>query len=264
MNSEILLGVMIPFIGTTLGAACVYIMKNELKDKVQKGLSGFAVGVMVAASIWSLLMPAMDMVDLRLGRMAWLPAAVGFMAGIAFLLFLDSVIPHQHIDSEKPEGIKAESLRKTTMMVLAVIIHNIPEGMAVGVSFAGVIYGKGDLTMAAAMVLSIGIAIQNFPEGAIISMPLKAVGVSKHKAFGMGVFSGIVEPIAAIITILLSSIMVPILPYLLSFAAGAMMYVVVEELVPEATGEGQSHTNIGTIGFSLGFVVMMILDVMLG
>lgn len=264
MNAEILLGVMIPFIGTTLGAACVYIMKNELKDRVQKGLSGFAAGVMVAASIWSLLMPAMDMVNQKLGRMAWLPAAIGFMVGIIFLLFLDSVIPHQHIDSDKPEGIKAASLRKTTMMVLAVIIHNIPEGMAVGVSFAGVIYGKGGLTMAAAMVLSIGIAIQNFPEGAIISMPLKAVGVSKHKSFAMGVFSGIVEPIAAIITILLSSIMVPILPYLLSFAAGAMMYVVVEELVPEATGEGQSHTNIGTIGFSLGFVVMMILDVMLG
>lgn len=209
-------------------------------------------------------MPAMDMVEDKLGRMAWMPAAVGFLVGIAFLLFLDSVIPHQHIDSDHPEGIKAESLRKTTMMVLAVIIHNIPEGMAVGVSFAGVIYGKGDLTMAAAMVLSIGIAIQNFPEGAIISMPLKAVGVKKHKAFGMGVFSGIVEPIAAIITILLSSIMVPILPYLLSFAAGAMMYVVVEELVPEATGEGESHTNIGTIGFSVGFVVMMVLDVMLG
>ena len=264
MNSEILFGVMIPFIGTTLGAACVYIMRNGLKDKVQKGLSGFAAGVMVAASIWSLLMPAMDMVEDKLGRMAWMPAAVGFLVGIAFLLFLDSVIPHQHIDSDHPEGMKAESLRKTTMMVLAVIIHNIPEGMAVGVSFAGVLYGKGDLTMAAAMVLSIGIAIQNFPEGAIISMPLKAVGVIKHKAFGMGVFSGIVEPIAAIITILVSSIMVPILPYLLSFAAGAMMYVVVEELVPEATGEGESHTNIGTIGFSVGFVVMMVLDVMLG
>ncbi len=239
-------------------------MKNELKARVQKGLSGFAAGVMVAASIWSLLMPAMNMVEEKLGRMAWLPAAAGFLIGIAFLLFLDSVIPHQHIDSDHPEGIRAKSLRKTTMMVLAVIIHNIPEGMAVGVSFAGVLYGKGDLTMAAAMVLSIGIAIQNFPEGAIISMPLKVVGVNKNKAFGMGVFSGIVEPIAAIITILLSSIMVPILPYLLSFAAGAMMYVVVEELVPEATGEGESHTNIGTIGFSAGFVVMMILDVMLG
>lgn len=264
MNKDILLGVMIPFIGTTLGAACVYIMKDTLKDRVQKGLSGFAAGVMVAASIWSLIIPAMDMVEDRLANMAWIPAAIGFIAGIIFLLILDSVIPHQHIDSDHPEGMKAESFRKTTMMVLAVIIHNIPEGMAVGVSFAGVLYGHGDLTMAGAMVLAIGIAIQNFPEGAIISMPLKAVGVNKHKAFGMGIFSGIVEPIAAIITILLSSIMVPILPYLLSFAAGAMMYVVVEELVPEATGEGESHTNIGTIGFAAGFVIMMILDVMLG
>ena len=264
MNKDILLGVMIPFLGTTLGAACVYIMKDTLKDRVQKGLSGFAAGVMVAASIWSLIIPAMDMVEDRLANMAWIPAAIGFIAGIIFLLILDSVIPHQHIDSDHPEGMKAESLRKTTMMVLAVIIHNIPEGMAVGVSFAGVLYGRGDLTMAGAMVLAIGIAIQNFPEGAIISMPLKAVGVNKHKAFGMGIFSGIVEPIAAIITILLSSIMVPILPYLLSFAAGAMMYVVVEELVPEATGEGESHTNIGTIGFAVGFVVMMVLDVMLG
>lgn len=264
MNKDLILGVMIPFIGTTLGAACVYIMKNELKERVQKGLSGFAAGVMVAASIWSLLMPAMDMVIEKMDKMAWIPAAVGFLVGIAFLLFLDSVIPHQHIDSDHPEGMRSENLRKTTMMVLAVIIHNIPEGMAVGVSFAGVLYGHGDLSMAGAMVLAIGIAIQNFPEGAIISMPLRAVGVDKHKAFGMGVFSGIVEPIAAIITILLSSIMVPILPYLLSFAAGAMMYVVVEELVPEATGEGESHTNIGTIGFSVGFVVMMILDVMLG
>ena len=219
---------------------------------------------MVAASIWSLIMPSMEMVEDRLANMAWIPAAVGFIVGVIFLLILDSVIPHQYIDSDHPEGMKAESLRKTTMMVLAVIIHNIPEGMAVGVSFAGVLYGHGDLTMAGAMVLAIGIAIQNFPEGAIISMPLKAVGVNKHKAFGMGIFSGIVEPIAAIITILLSSIMVPILPYLLSFAAGAMMYVVVEELVPEATGEGESHTNIGTIGFAAGFVIMMILDVMLG
>lgn len=264
MNSQALLGIMIPFIGTSLGAACVYFMRGELKEKLQKGLSGFAAGVMVAASIWSLLMPAMDMVEEKLGKMAWMPAAIGFLVGIFFLLFLDSVIPHQHIDSDQPEGRNVESLRKTTMMVLAVIIHNIPEGMAVGVSFAGVIYGSGDITMAQAMVLSLGIAIQNFPEGAIISMPLKAAGVSKHKAFGMGIFSGAVEPVAAIVTILLSSIMVPILPYLLAFAAGAMMYVVVEELVPEATGEGEAHTNIGTLGFAAGFVVMMILDVMLG
>ncbi|WP_297689487.1 ZIP family metal transporter [uncultured Anaerococcus sp.] len=264
MNKDVILGIMIPFIGTSLGAACVYIMKGELKEKVQKGLSGFAAGVMVAASIWSLLMPSMDMVEDKMGKMSWIPAAVGFLVGIFFLLFLDSVIPHQHIDSDHPEGMKAESLRKTTMMVLAVIIHNIPEGMAVGVSFAGVLYGNTHMTMAGAIVLSIGIAIQNFPEGAIISMPLRAVGVNKHKAFGMGIFSGAVEPIAAILTIILSHYLVPILPYLLAFAAGAMMYVVVEELVPEATGEGEGHTNIGTLGFAAGFVVMMILDVMLG
>ena len=176
MNKDVILGIMIPFIGTSLGAACVYIMKGELKEKVQKGLSGFAAGVMVAASIWSLLMPAMDMVEDKMGKMSWIPAAVGFLVGIFFLLFLDSVIPHQHIDSDHPEGMKAESLRKTTMMVLAVIIHNIPEGMAVGVSFAGVLYGNTHMTMAGAIVLSIGIAIQNFPEGAIISMPLRAVG----------------------------------------------------------------------------------------
>ena len=229
MDAQSILGLLIPFLGTSLGAACVYIMRDELNNKVQKGLSGFAAGVMVAASIWSLLMPAMDMVEEKMGRMAWTPAAVGFIAGIIFLLFLDSVIPHQHIDSDSPEGPKNESLRKTTMMVLA-----------------------------------IGIAIQNFPEGAIISMPLKAVGVNKHKAFIYGILSGAVEPIAAVLTILLSGIMIPILPYLLSFAAGAMFYVVVEELIPEATGEGEDHTNIGTLGFAAGFVIMMILDVMLG
>lgn len=264
MDARSILGLMIPFIGTTLGAACVYIMRDSLNNKVQKGLSGFAAGVMVAASIWSLILPAMEMVESDMGRMAWIPAAIGFIAGIIFLLFLDSVIPHQHIDSDSPEGMKSESLRKTTMMVLAVVIHNIPEGIAVGVSFAGAIYGHGTVTMAGAMVLAVGIAIQNFPEGAIISMPLKAVGVNKHKAFVYGILSGAVEPIAAIVTILLSGIMIPILPYLLSFAAGAMFYVVVEELIPEATGEGEDHTNIGTIGFSAGFVIMMILDVMLG
>ena len=264
MDAQSILGLLIPFLGTSLGAACVYVMRDELNNKVQKGLSGFAAGVMVAASIWSLLMPAMDMVEEKMGRMAWTPAAVGFIAGIIFLLFLDSVIPHQHIDSDSPEGPKNESLRKTTMMVLAVVIHNIPEGIAVGVSFAGAIYGHGTVTMAGAMVLAIGIAIQNFPEGAIISMPLKAVGVNKHQAFIYGILSGAVEPIAAVLTILLSGIMIPILPYLLSFAAGAMFYVVVEELIPEATGEGEDHTNIGTLGFAAGFVIMMILDVMLG
>lgn len=240
MDAQAILGLMIPFIGTSLGAACVYIMRDELNTRVQKGLSGFAAGVMVAASIWSLLMPAMDMVEDKMGRMAWMPAAIGFIVGIIFLLFLDSAIPHQHIDSDTPEG------------------------MAVGVSFAGAIYGHGTVTMAGAMVLALGIAIQNFPEGAIISMPLKAVGVNKHKSFIYGILSGAVEPVAAVLTILLSGIMVPILPYLLSFAAGAMFYVVVEELIPEATGEGEDHTNIGTIGFAAGFVVMMVLDVMLG
>lgn len=264
MKRDLIIGVLIPFLGTSLGSAMVYLMKNELSHKLQKSLSGFAAGVMVAASIWSLLIPAMDMVEKDMGRMAWIPAVVGFGVGIAFLLFLDSVIPHQHVDSDVAEGPKNESLRKTTMMVLAVVIHNIPEGMAVGVAFAGVLAGNTEMTMAAALVLSIGIAIQNFPEGAIISMPLKSQGIGKNKSFIMGVLSGAVEPIAAIITILLSQIMIPILPYLLSFAAGAMIYVVVEELIPEATGEGEDHSNLGVIWFSVGFAVMMILDVALG
>lgn len=262
MNKDIVMGILIPFVGTSLGSAMVYFMRNELKSKVQKSLAGFAAGVMVAASIWSLIMPAMDMVEDKLGRMSWIPAVVGYGVGIIFLLFLDSVIPHQHIDSDVAEGPKNESMRKTTMMVLAVIIHNIPEGMAVGVSFAGVLSKNSELSMASAIALSIGIAIQNFPEGAIISMPLKGQGMGKHKAFGMGVFSGAVEPVAAVLTILLSQIMIPILPYLLSFAAGAMFYVVVEELIPEAVGE--DHTNLGTVWFAVGFSIMMILDVMLG
>lgn len=263
MNLQAIIGLLIPFIGTSLGAALVYVMKDELSIKVQKSLSGFAAGVMVAASIWSLLIPAIDMAEGDMGRMSFIPAVIGFMVGIIFLLFLDNAIPHQHIDSDLPEGPKNESLRKTTMMVLAVVIHNIPEGMAVGVTFAGAMYGS-EVSLTQAIVLSIGIAIQNFPEGAIISMPLRSVGVDKNKAFGQGVLSGAVEPIAAIITILLSTIMIPILPYLLAFAAGAMFYVVVEELIPEATGEGEAHTNVGTIGFSIGFLVMMVLDVALG
>lgn len=263
MSKDLIIGLFIPFIGTSLGSALVYLMKNELSKKLQKSLSGFAAGVMVAASIWSLLIPAMEMVEEKMGRIAWIPAVVGFAVGIVFLLFLDSVIPHQHIDSEFSEGPKNESLRKTTMMVLAVVIHNIPEGMAVGVSFAGVLLGNKDMTMAGAMVLSLGIAIQNFPEGAIISMPLKSQGIGKNKSFIMGVLSGAVEPVAAFLTIILSQIMIPILPYLLSFAAGAMFYVVVEELIPEATGEGEDHSNLGVIWFSVGFSIMMILDVML-
>lgn len=264
MSKDLVIGLLIPFIGTSLGSAMVYLMKNELSGKIQKSLSGFAAGVMVAASIWSLLIPAMDMVDQKLGKMAWIPAVVGFAVGIIFLLFLDNVVPHQHVDSDVAEGPKNDSLRKTTMMVLAVVIHNIPEGMAVGVTFAGVLSGNTDLTMAGAMALSLGIAIQNFPEGAIISMPLKSQGIGKTKSFIMGVLSGAVEPVAAVLTILLSQIMIPILPYLLSFAAGAMFYVVVEELIPEATGEGEDHSNLGVIWFSVGFSVMMILDVMLG
>lgn len=263
MNKQILLGLLIPFLGTSLGAAMVFIMRNELNIKLQKLLSGFAAGVMVAASIWSLLIPSMDMVEEKMGNMSWIPAVVGFIIGILFLLLLDNKVPHQHIDSDLPEGKNSENLRRTTMMVLAVVIHNIPEGMAVGVAYAGAHYG-GNINYTQALALSIGIAIQNFPEGAIISMPLKTAGISKNKSFWAGVGSGAVEPVAAVLTILLSQIMIPILPYLLSFAAGAMFYVVVEELIPEATGEGDAHTNIGTLGFAAGFVIMMILDVMLG
>lgn len=264
MNKDVILGLLDPFLGTSLGSAMVFVMRDELNEKVQKGLSGFAAGVMVAASIWSLLIPSMDMVDEKMGNMSWVPAVIGFLIGILFLLLLDNVIPHQHIDSDAPEGHNSENMRRTTMMVLAVVIHNIPEGMAVGVSYAGALYGTESVSLASAFALAVGIAIQNFPEGAIISMPLNAAGMNKVKSFWAGVGSGAVEPIAAVITILLSQIMIPILPYLLSFAAGAMFYVVVEELIPEATGEGESHTNIGTLGFSAGFVIMMILDVMLG
>ena len=232
MNNDILLGLLIPFLGTTLGAAMVFFMKNIINNKVQKILLGFASGVMIAASIWSLLIPSIDMAEEQ-GAIAWVPASIGFLFGIVFLLVLDSIIPHLHLNSEKPEGVKAK-LKKTTMMMLAVTLHNIPEGMAVGVVIAGALTGNSGITMAGALALAIGIAIQNFPEGAIISMPLKSEGVSKPKAFLYGTLSGIVEPIGAIITILLTNLVVPILPYLLSFAAGAMVYVVVEELIPEA------------------------------
>ena len=232
MNNDILLGLLIPFLGTTLGAAMVFFMKNIINNKVQKILLGFASGVMIAASIWSLLIPSIDMAEEQ-GAIAWVPASIGFLFGIVFLLVLDSIIPHLHLNSEKPEGVKAK-LKKTTMMMLAVTLHNIPEGMAVGVVIAGALTGNSGITMAGALALAIGIAIQNFPEGAIISMPLKSEGVSKPKAFLYGTLSGIVEPIGAIITILLTNLVVPILPYLLSFAAGAMIYVVVEELIPEA------------------------------
>ena len=253
-------GLLIPFLGTALGSAMVIFLKNDIKDSIKKLLLGFAAGVMIAASIWSLMLPAIEMLGEQ-GKIEWLIPAIGFLSGIVFLLILDSIIPHLHLDKEKPEGIKSK-LQKTTMLVLAVTLHNIPEGMTMGVVLAGAFMGNTGITIAGAFALAIGIAIQNFPEGAIISMPLKTEGVSKGKAFLYGTLSGIVEPIAAIITICLTNLVVPILPFLLSFAAGAMMYVVVEELIPESQmGE---HSNIGTIGLAIGFVIMMILDIALG
>lgn len=260
MNLQLMQGLLIPFIGTTLGSACVLFMKNKLNDKVRKALTGFAAGVMVAASIWSLIIPAIEQSS-GMGKLSFLPAFVGFWCGIIFLLILDETIPHLHLNSDQVEGPKVP-LKKTTMLVLAVTLHNIPEGMAVGVVFAGVISGESEITMMGAMVLAIGIAIQNFPEGAIISMPLKSEGIGKGKAFLYGAVSGAVEPIAALLTVLVSGFIIPALPYLLSFAAGAMIYVVVEELIPEMS-EGK-HSNIGTILFSLGFTIMMMLDVALG
>lgn len=254
------LGIMLPFLGTTLGAACVFFLKHEIKPQIQKGLLGFASGVMVAASVWSLLVPAMEMAE-PMGKWAFVPAALGFLVGIAFLLLMDRLIPHLHLDHEEPEGLKS-SLSKTMMLVLAVTLHNIPEGMAVGVVFAGMLSENSTITLTGAFALAIGIAIQNFPEGAIISLPLKSSGISKKKAFSYGMLSGIVEPVGAAMTILLADVITPVLPGLLAFAAGAMIYVVVEELIPEAS-EGE-HSNIGTIGFAAGFVIMMILDVALG
>lgn len=257
---NIAFGILIPLLGTTLGAGCVFFLKDHIKPLIQKGLLGFASGVMVAAAVWSLLIPALNL-SKGLGKLSFIPVVIGFALGIGFLLFMDHIVPHLHIDSEKPEGIKS-SLKKNTMLILAVTLHNIPEGMAVGVIFAWLTTGNSHITVAGAFALAIGIAIQNFPEGAIISLPLKNAGMSKKKAFLYGMLSGIVEPIGAIITILITSIVVPILPYLLSFAAGAMIYVVVEELIPEAS-EGQ-HSNIGTIGFAIGFMIMMVLDIALG
>ncbi len=262
MNATLqtLIGIMIPLIGTSLGAAMVFLLKREMKSSVNKALLGFASGVMIAASVWSLLIPAIDM-DEASGGTGWLPAVIGFLLGIGFLLLLDTIIPHLHTDTDKPEG-KPSSLGKSTMLILAVTLHNIPEGMAVGVVFAGFISGNTTITAAGAFVLAIGIAIQNFPEGAIISMPLLGSGITKKRAFSYGFLSGLVEPIGAIITILLTSLITPVLPYILSFAAGAMIYVVVEELIPEA--QSGEHSNIGTIGAAIGFALMMFLDVALG
>ena len=257
---ELAAGLLIPFLGTTLGAACVFFVKNEIHPLVQKALLGFASGVMVAASVWSLLIPSMEMTE-GMGRLAFVPAAVGFLLGILFLLAMDRIIPHLHLNEEAPEGLPSH-LKKTTMLVLAVTLHNIPEGMSVGVAYAGAALQGSGISTAAAFALAIGIAIQNFPEGAIISLPLCAEGMSRKRAFICGMLSGIVEPIGGFITILIAGLISPILPYLLSFAAGAMIYVVIDELIPES--QAGEHSNIGTIGAAVGFALMMVLDVALG
>ena len=259
MEKTVFWGILIPFMGTSLGAAMVFILKKQISGNLQKVLTGFAAGVMVAASFWSLLQPALDSSE-KMGKLSFLPAAVGFLIGIGFLLLLDIVTPHMHMD-QQVEGPRS-GLKRTTKLILAVTLHNIPEGMAVGVVYAGWLAGETGVSQTAAIALAIGIAIQNFPEGAIVSMPLLAEGMPKGKTFWMGVLSGAVEPVAALLTVLAASAVVPVLPYLLAFAAGAMMYVVVEELIPEMS-EGV-HSNAGTIAFSLGFVLMMILDVALG
>lgn len=256
----LIIGILLPLLGTTLGAACVFLMRHTMDSRVQKALTGFAAGVMVAASVWSLLIPSVEMTG-RTGFMSILPAIVGFMVGILFLLFLDEVVPHQHLESPQSEGPRTH-LSRTSKLVFAVTLHNIPEGMAVGVALAAALEHNAYMPMAGAIALSVGIAIQNFPEGAIVSMPLHTAGNSRLRSFVIGTLSGVVEPIGAILTVLLASLVLPILPYLLAFAAGAMMYVVVEELIPE-TQQG-THSNVGTIGFAIGFLLMMTLDVLLG
>ncbi|MBQ3614387.1 MAG: ZIP family metal transporter [Anaerotignum sp.] len=260
MTTESISAVLLPFLGTTIGAALVFFMKGAMNQKLQRILTGFAAGVMVAASVWSLIIPAMDQ-SAHMGKLAFLPAFIGVWVGFLFLLLLDQFIPHLHLNSDCPKGAPC-NLGKSTMMVLAVALHNLPEGMAVGVVVAGWLTGNESISAAGALALSLGIALQNLPEGAIISMPLKSQGMKKGKAFAYGVMSGIIEPIGAVITILLADIIVPLLPYMLSFAAGAMLYVVVEELIPEMS-EGE-HSNIGTIFFAVGFSLMMMLDVALG
>ncbi len=263
---NIFVGLIIPFAGTTLGAGMIFFMKDKMNEKVQKALLGFASGVMIAASVWSLLIPSIDMAKEQ-DVIAWVPATIGFLLGMVFLLILDSLIPHLHMDNDKPEGLKS-NLNRSMMLVLAVTLHNIPEGMAVGVVFAGLLSENALITLAGAFALSIGIAIQNFPEGAIVSMPLlnndsqKGKIITKPKAFLYGMLSGLVEPIFGFITVLLTNIISPMLPYFLSFAAGAMIYVVVEELIPES--QAGKHSNIGTMGVAAGFALMMVLDVALG
>ncbi len=260
MRSEIITGLALPFLGTALGSGCVLFMKHRLGRSVERILTGFAAGVMVAASIWSLLIPAMEQASGK-GKFAFVPAAIGFWCGVLFLLILDSIIPHLHMNADKAEGLPSK-LARTTMMVLAVTLHNIPEGMAVGIVYAGFLSGSAEVTSGGAFALALGIAIQNFPEGAIISMPLYAGGKSKGRAFADGVLSGAVEPIGAALTMLFAGLFLPAMPYLMSFAAGAMMYVVVEELIPEMS-EGE-HSNSGVLMFSVGFTLMMALDVALG
>jgi ZIP family zinc transporter len=260
MNIETLSAILLPFLGTTVGAAGVFFIKDQMNRNLQRSLTGFASGVMVAASIWSLIIPAIDQSE-HLGKLAFLPAFIGVWGGFLFLLLLDQLIPHLHLNSESPEG-SPSNLGKSTMMVLAVALHNLPEGMAVGVVIAGWLSGSSGISFAGVMALALGIALQNLPEGAIISMPLRSNGMKKGRAFGYGVLSGIIEPIGAMATLLLAELVVPALPYLLSFSAGAMLYVVVEELIPEMS-EGE-HSNIGTIFFAVGFTLMMMLDVALG
>ena len=260
MTIEVFSAVLLPFFGTVFGSSFVFFLKDRMGRTLQRSLTGFAAGVMVAASVWSLIIPAMDQSS-HLGKLAFLPAFVGVWGGFLFLLLLDHVVPHLHLNSQCPEGTQC-GLGKSTMMVLAVALHNLPEGMAVGVVAAGWLSGREGISAAAALALSLGIALQNLPEGAIISMPLKSNGMSRRRAFGYGVLSGVIEPVGAILTILLANLVVPALPYLLSFAAGAMLYVVVEELIPEMS-EGE-HSNVGTIFFAVGFTLMMMLDVALG
>ncbi|MBR5947235.1 MAG: ZIP family metal transporter [Clostridia bacterium] len=262
MTGKVVLGLLIPFLGTMLGSGCVYFMGRNLSRNLQRALTGFAAGVMVAASIWSLIIPAMQLSEQQgLGKLAFLPSAVGFLVGIAFLLLLDRITPHLHMNAVKSEGPRSR-VQRATMMVLAVTLHNIPEGMTLGIVYAGLVAGSPGLTAGGALALSLGIAIQNFPEGAIISLPLHAEGMSRHKAFGYGALTGAVEPVGALLTIFFANLFLPIMPYFLAFAAGAMLYVVVEELIPEMS-EGE-HSNIGVIMFALGFVLMMALDVALG
>lgn len=260
MDSYTFWGILIPFLGTTLGAGFVFFLKNQISTNIQRTLTGFAAGVMVAASVWSLIIPAIDQSS-HLGKWSFVPAVVGFWLGVLFLLLLDIVVPHLHQHADEPEGPKAH-LKRTTMLLLAVTLHNIPEGMAVGAIYAGYLQGNELITAMGALTLSIGIAIQNIPEGAIISLPLKGAGMSRGKAFVGGVLSGVVEPVGAVLTIAATALIVPALPYMLSFAAGAMIYVVVEELIPEMS-EGK-HSNLGVLSFSVGFTLMMALDVALG